>query len=148
MDDLFANHARIRPGEAERGDRDDDLVGELATQFGRIGHRLGLDDDVGPPDQPVERFGAAVEQPVEHDGTLVGVQVEVERRGLGVSGLGRERAEVASPIASARFDLHDIGAVPCEELGAVGAGDPFSEFEDPNPCERLMHTGKLAGGFR
>ena len=131
-DGIGARQADMRSFLAETADRD---VKQSRVERGervvakpeprRDAGTEALDDDVGPLRQ-VERDLAARRRPqVERQSPLAAVEM---RRHRGVVTVAL--AEPARPVATRRFELHDIRAVHRQQHRAIRRGDALPEIQN------------------
>ena len=86
-----------------------------------------LDEDVALLDEPGEDFLAVGGLGVEGKGLLVGVELQEVVGGF----VGCELEFLTGGVAYAgAFDFDDVGAQPCEHLGAGRAALDFREVDD------------------
>ena len=122
-----------RPVGAERGQRAVDEPGIQRSQARPVdpeplGHAaaIGLDHDVGPRDQPLERRAPLGSGQVDRRAALVAVDGD-EHRALAaeVRAVGRARGIAAAGL----LDLDDVGAHVGQVHAAHGPGDEVGELE-------------------
>ena len=86
--------------------------------------------DVRVRDEPLDQRTPILGKHVERDTELVAVEVDELRALLDIGYIAGEVAEAAGVVAFRRFDLDDLGAEVCEELGGRGAGEALAQFKD------------------
>ena len=101
-----------------------------------------LQEHVGTVDQAPQDGAAILLLQVERDGALA--EVGGQRIGALVA---IHHAEIACPVADAgRLDLDDVGAILCEQHGAIGTGDALAHVDHLQAGEWLVvaHGGGAA----
>ena len=126
-----------RTATQERFDREEIDVVVATVAFG-----MGIDRSnvrcvihVSMP-KSVEQFAAVVRGfEVQENCTLVGGQVVVEARCLGIRRVIGEGAPAPKRISGRRLDLDDVGSQVRQQLRAIGRCDVLTDFQDAQSSE-------------
>ena len=135
--DVVARRIGVRAEVTEAGDRaPDDLRMSCAhgvvaqPEAVELARPVGLDDEVGPADEPVEHRRGALLAEIEGHGPLPAVQGDV-------GGVEPAAVHAAEPVARGRrLDLDHVGAEVGEQERAEAAGDHAREVEHVHVAER------------
>ena len=127
----------VGPRLAEGSDRDHHQLGvergEARVVEPPIAHllrRVVLDEDVRPRQQLEQRVASVGAAGVQRNAPLVRVQEEEESTLLRIGLVAGKGAPVARHVAaSRRLDLHDVGAVVAEQLGAEGRRHSLAQLD-------------------